>query len=177
MRMTEALDAGDVLLQGTESIAPHDTAGTLAERLARRGADLLRESIDGLKAGTIRAQPQDAALVTIAPRIRKEMGRIDWAEPAERIERAIRALHPWPMAYTSLGERHLRILAAHVAVSEPTTTDAPPGTVVQGGDGIYVVTGRGVLVLDAVQIEGRKPLAATTFLHGHPLASGTRLGT
>ena len=175
MQMNEGLDEGDILVQRSEPIGPTDTGATLAARLAHLGARTLVEAIHDLRAGRIEPQPQDPSRATFAPRIRKEMGRIDWREAAVRLERKVRAFQPWPTAYSSLEGRQLKIL--HAAVRTTAAAGAPPGTVtVSAGDGITVATGDGALALLVVQIEGRKALSAADFLHGHRVAPGTVLG-
>jgi methionyl-tRNA formyltransferase len=177
MRMTESLDAGDILIQRAVPIDPEDTAATLGTRLSLLGAEALVEALSGLKAGGIVARPQDDRLATLAPRICKEMGRIDWAANAVDIERRIRAFHPWPTAYTTLHRRSLRCLRARLGSPEiPPGTR--PGTVIgTSASGITVVTGSGTLVLERVQLEGRNPVSAAEFLRGHAVPPGTVMGS
>jgi methionyl-tRNA formyltransferase len=180
--MNEGLDEGDILLQRETRIESTDTGETLGHRLAHLGAAALIEAIAALKRGTLRARPQDAAAATLAPRIRKEMGRMDWSRPAEELERRIRALQPWPTAYTSLHGRRLTVLRARV-IRAAAGFAARPGTVMEGVDAssgpdvLTVVTGTDLLGLEVVQLEGRRPLPAGEFLRGHPVAPGTVLGT
>jgi methionyl-tRNA formyltransferase len=182
MQMNEGLDEGDILLQRETRIESTDTGETLGHRLAHLGAAALIEAIAALKRGTLRARPQDAAAATLAPRIRKEMGRMDWSRPAEELERRIRALQPWPTAYTSLHGRRLTVLRARV-IRAAAGFAARPGTVMEGVDAssgpdvLTVVTGTDLLGLEVVQLEGRRPLPAGEFLRGHPVAPGTVLGT
>jgi methionyl-tRNA formyltransferase len=177
MQMNAGLDEGDILVQRTEPVASTDTSATLGARLAQLGARALIETIDGLKAGRITPRPQDSSRATLAPRIQKDAGRIDWSEPAARLERKVRAFQPWPTAYTSLGGRQLKIL--HAMVSAPAArgeASQPAGTVTAStADGITVATGDGSLILLVVQLEGRKALPAADFLRGHPVAPGTVL--
>lgn len=178
MQMNEGLDEGDILVQRIEPVVSTDTGATLGARLARLGAQALVEAIHGLKAGTIAPVPQDSSRATLAPRIRKEAGRIDWREPAQRLERKVRAFQPWPAAYTSLGGRQLKIL--HAAVRTPSAGGAAPrpaGTVTASApEGITVATGDGSLILLVLQLEGRRALPAADFLRGHPVAPGAVLG-
>jgi methionyl-tRNA formyltransferase len=174
MVMNEEMDAGDILLSRSVAIAPEDTTGTLAARLAALGAATLTEAIDGLKAGRLRPTPQPTEGVTFAPRLAREQGRLDWSRPAAELDRVVRAFAPTPGAFTSLAGRLLKI---HRARPEALQPDAPPGTVVHaGGDGIVVATGAGALRLLELQLEGRRRLAAREFLAGHPVAVGTCLG-
>jgi methionyl-tRNA formyltransferase len=173
MAMNEEMDAGDILLTRTTPIRDDDTAGTLGERLAQLGAVAIGEAIDGLRAGRVHPTPQPATGITFAPRIEREQGRIDWQRPAVELDRLVRAFAPTPSAFTTLGDRALKV---HRAAPERGPT-APPGTVVDAGaGGIAVATGDGVLRLLEVQLEGRRRLDAAAFLAGHRLAPGTCLG-
>ncbi len=163
MRINERMDAGDILLHEPTDIGPRETYGELQARLADIGALALMKAIAGLHSGTLLPQPQQEDEMTLAPMIRKEEGRIDWAQPAAYLERMVRAFSPWPSAYTSLGTKQLKIHQAHIASS---TAGAVPGAVVALREGIAVATGDGVLVLDEVQLEGRKRLPAADFARG-----------
>jgi methionyl-tRNA formyltransferase len=173
MQMNERMDEGDVYLQRVTPIGVDETYGALQERLAEIGAGALRDALDGLAAGTLVATPQDHAGATLAPLIHKEQGAIDWTRPAVAIARAVRGFNPWPSAYTTLGGKRLKI---HRAAALDTASDAVPGTVVDTAGGIRVATGAGVLVVEALQLEGRKGLDAATFTRGSGLKVGDRLG-
>ncbi len=178
MRMNPAMDEGDILLQRTISIEPEDTAETLGERLGRLGAQLLVQTIVGLKTGAITGRPQDPGAATLAPRIQKSMGRIDWTKPAASIEREVRAFQPWPTAYTTIFGKRLKVVRAHVGGAIPARPQFTPGTVTASGEaGIIVATGSDTLVLTAVQLEGHRPLLAGDFIRGCPIEPGTVLGT
>ena len=168
------LDTGPILLVARESIAPDDTSGTLMDRLARRGAILLIDTLDAIEAGTLSPQPQDPALATPAPKTTPGEGRIDWARPAKEIVDHIRGLNPSPGAYTSYRGKQLKIWKAS---ARPDEGKGRPGAVVAGGkDGLAVATGDGVLDLREVQLEGSKRLAAEDFVRGHRLKNGEILG-
>jgi methionyl-tRNA formyltransferase len=173
MQMNEEMDAGPVLLQRAVPIAPDETGGSLTARLATLGAAALDEALDALQAGTLRPASQPAAGVTFAPRIEREHCRIDWTRPAVELERQVRALAPAPAAFTTVGDKLLKV---HRAALRPTAAPAAPGTVVGSHDGIDVATGAGTLRLVEVQLEGRKRLSAAQFLAGHALAPGACLG-
>ena len=174
MAMNEAMDAGDILLTRTTPIGPDDTAATLGDHLARLGAVAIGDAIDGLATGTITPVPQPATGITLAPRIEREQGRLDWRRSATELDRLVRAFAPTPSAFTTLGDRVLKV---HRATPEQGGSAAAPGTVVDAGPGgIAVATGDGVLRLLEVQLEGRRRLDAGAFLAGHRLASGTCLG-
>jgi methionyl-tRNA formyltransferase len=178
MQMNAAMDAGDILLQRSVPIHATDTSETLWHTLAALGADALVDTIEALKAGTVAPVPQDATLATLAPRIEKTMGQIDWTEPAEVIERAVRAFQPWPAAYTALYGKRLKVLGARVI--EPSAPGDPlqvPGSVIDAGPGgITVATGTGTLALTVVQLEGHRALPAASFIRGHPVPVGSVLG-
>ena len=163
MCMNERMDAGDILLQQEIDIGPQETCGELQARLAEVGARALMETIARLHAGTLMRQPQQDDQMTLAPMIKKEDGRIDWTQPAVLIARMVRAFNPWPSAFTSLGGKQLKIHRAHAKALQPT---GPPGTALRADNGIWVATGEGTLVLDEVQLEGRKRLSAAAFARG-----------
>jgi methionyl-tRNA formyltransferase len=176
MNMAEEMDAGDMLLQRATPIGPEETGGELTVRLAALGADLLVETLDALRAGTLRPRAQADADVTYAPRIDQQQRRIDWKRPAEELARLVRALSPAPAAFTTLGPRRLKVFRARPD-GAPTTNAAPGTALAAGGGKLVVATGRGALELLEVQLEGRRRLAAAEFLVGHPLAAGTCLGS
>jgi methionyl-tRNA formyltransferase len=176
MNMAEEMDAGDILLQRATPIGAEETGGELTARLATLGADLIGETLDALRAGTLRPRPQADADVTYAPRIDQQQRRLDWKRPADELARLVRALSPAPAAFTTLGPRRLKVFRARPE-STPTTP-AAPGTVTTARAGrLVVATGRGGLELLEVQLEGRRRLAAAEFLVGHPVAAGTCLGS
>jgi methionyl-tRNA formyltransferase len=167
MRMDEGLDTGPMLLKAATPIGPKDTAADLHDRLSAMGAELILRALDEDPPAT--QQPAEGA--TYAPKLSKEDGRLDWSQPADALDRRIRAMHPWPGAFASLDGASLRILAA-----EPTTgRDAPPGTVLD--DSLLVACGDGTaLRITRVQRAGRAAMDAAAFLRGSPVPAGTRLG-
>ena len=173
MQMNEGMDEGDILLQRETPIAADDTGRSLHDRLARIGAELVIEALAAIESGTASPEPQNDAEATHAPMISKDDGQIDWSRPAAEIERQVRAFDPWPSAFTFAAGKRLRVLRAHVGSA---TTDAAPGTVVAAGDSVAVATGAKVLLLDEVQLEGRKLLAAADFVRGGGIAPGATLG-
>ncbi|MFI5395857.1 MAG: methionyl-tRNA formyltransferase [Candidatus Binatia bacterium] len=173
MRMNEGMDTGDILLQHEIDIGPDETHGELQARLAELGARVLTEAITGLHTGTLLARQQHEEEMTLAPMIKKEDGHIDWTHPAVDLARKVRAFNPWPSACTSLGGKQLKIHRAH---ADTLSRTAPPGTVVAINGGISVATGKGALVLEEVQLEGRKRLTAAEFARG-AVKVGMVLGT
>ncbi len=174
MQVSEQLDAGDILLQKPVALKPDETGGSLHDTLAALGAQALVEAMALFKQGKLVATPQDQAVVTYAPLLKKEDGEIDWTRSAVNIERRIRAFHPWPSSYTWLGNKRLKILAARLSTVEAS---AAPGTILNRQDkGLSVATGQGSLILNRVQLEGKKAMSTAAFLAGHNLKPGDRLG-
>jgi methionyl-tRNA formyltransferase len=132
----------------------------------------LLEALDLLEPGNAPRVPQENALATYAPKLKKTDGLLDWREPAEALATRIRAMSPWPGAYTRLNGQTLKI---HAAKNDPAS--GPAGEVIAAEPGILrVACGSGSLILESLQLEGRKRLPAAEFLRGHPLAPGSRLG-
>ena len=172
MLMSAALDAGDMLLQRTLPINAEDTTESLTTALAELGATALTDALGVLRSAGLQAEPQDVSRVTYAPRLTKDNGRIDWHRDAVAIERMVRAFTPWPSAFTMLGGRTLKILAARVAST--ASADGVAGTIAVHGGVVHVATGTGVLELLAVQAEGKKAMPAAAFAAGARLSSGAR---
>lgn len=173
MSMNEGMDSGDILLQEETAIRADEIYGELQARLAELGARTLMEAVTQLHTGTLIARPQREDEMTLAPMIKKEDGRIEWTQPASHLARMVRAFNPWPSACTSVAGKQLKIHRAHTQTSYRT---APPGTVVAVSNGICVATGDGTLVLDEIQLEGRKRLPAAEFAQGGSVRVGTVLG-
>lgn len=173
MLMDEGMDTGPILAQAALVIRPDDTGGSLSERLAHHGAQLLAETLPRWLAGEIEPRPQDESLATVCRPLRKEQGWIDWTRSAEEIARVVRAFNPWPAATTSWKGRQLKILAAQIREEEAAE---PPGTVVAVEKQVAVSTGRGLLELIVVQLAGRRALPIADFVRGQPAFVGSRLG-
>ena len=175
LMLTDAgMDTGPIIAQRRLAIAPADTTETLSHKLSHLGAELLTETLPGWLAGGIEPRPQDEAQATYAPRITKSEGAIDWTRTATDIDRKIRAYTPWPGAYTSYRGKPLRILRAR-GISLRSTASAilsspgehqVPGAVVQCDRDVAVVTGSGVLVLQEVQLAGKRAMDARAFARG-----------
>jgi methionyl-tRNA formyltransferase len=173
MRIDAGLDTGDILLQKEIPIAPDDTAETLAPRMAAVGADLMVETIHGLQAGMIHPRPQDHAKATLAPILRKEDGLIDFHRTAYEVVNRLRGFQPWPGAYTSFRGKNLHMWAARAierrSVEREITVD---------GGSLFVGCGAGsALELLEVQMEGKKRMPATDFVHGYRPKPGEKLGS
>ena len=187
-RMVEALDEGDVLLEERTPIGAHENAGELLERLSHLGANAIVRALDQLEAGTARFTPQDPRRATLARKIKKEHGRIDWTKSATEIERTVRAFTPWPGARTATPagvELVLLDVRAHGAnegsneatttVSTSTETQAT-GTVLTTRPALLVQCGEGVLEIRRLKPAGKAAMDADAWLRGARIEAGTRLG-
>jgi methionyl-tRNA formyltransferase len=174
MHIDEKVDTGGILLQRETSIEETDTAGTLSSRLATLGATLLVKTLDGLVDGSVtpRAQPSDAAPNT--KKIKKAHGAIDWSRDAAFLSRHIRAMTPWPTAYTFFGTQRLIILEASPATLALGGTPPTPGTIVSLAP-FVVVCGEGALEVKTVRPEGKRAMTAAEFVAGHPMHPGLLL--
>jgi methionyl-tRNA formyltransferase len=173
MRMTEGLDEGPVLASETVRIGPLDTAGTVHDRMAAAGAELLARTLVDIEAGEAVETPQSAEGITYAKKIGPKVARIAWEKPGAEIDRKIRGLSPFPGAWFLLPTEKgpVRVKALLSAYED---ADGPPGEVLD--ERLLVAAGAGAVRLLRVQREGRGPQEAEAFLRGQPVAPGTRLG-
>lgn len=174
MRMNEGLDTGDIIEQAIVELAPDETGGSLFDRLAEVGAELCVHTMAEIEAGRAVYTRQDEAEATHVGMIKKQFGKIDWTKPAEEIERLCRGLNPWPSAYTSLNGKTLKVWKASV---QPGGDPLEAGKVVLVDKKVIgVQTGKDILILQEIQLEGKKRMSADAFLRGFPLVCGTALG-
>jgi methionyl-tRNA formyltransferase len=167
MQMDKGLDTGDMLNKIVCPIEPTDTAQQLHDRLAALGADALLDTLQQIEDKTIQPVVQQDDLACYAEKISKAEAEIDWSGPAEELDRLVRAFNPWPVAFTGLGEKTLRVWQASRA---SYACDAEPGTVMHADKtGIAVCTGDGVLNLLKVQLPGGKPIDAAAFVNAHDI--------
>ncbi len=173
-RMVLALDAGDVVLSLATPIGARETAADQFERLAPLGADAIVEALDRIEAGTAEYVPQDAELVTLAPKLSKGDGRIDFSGTAAEVDRHVRAMTTWPGARTTLPDgRDLVVL--EVEMLEDPGSQADPGTLLDANTGVVQVEG-GAVRLVRVKPAGKAAMDGAAFLRGARLAPGSRLG-
>jgi methionyl-tRNA formyltransferase len=171
--MDKGMDTGDILLSLREPIRADDTAGSLHDRLAKKGANVLTDTLMAYSDNTIQAKPQDHSAATYAPMLAKNDGRVDWEKSAESLEPFIRGVTPWPGAYTFFKEKRLKLFR-----SRPIAIDIsePPGTVLQTfPDELRVATGNGALCIEEIQGPSGKRLSAKDFLRGFNIPPGTIL--
>ncbi len=176
IKMTPELDAGDIIAREKEKITFRDTAGTLHDRLAQKGASLLVEAIGNLAGGKVRPVPQDESLATYAPPLEPEEEKLDWTLSAAELYNRIRGLNPWPGAYTCLNGKRLKVWWAELPEEDDSKSDDYlPGTILTvGEDHLRVATGKGVLTLIEVQPAGKKRMNAGSFCCGYRLEPGCR---
>lgn len=175
MQMDVGLDTGPVFTCRATTISADDTASTLHDRLAEIGAALLRDSLDDILAGKLTAQPQDDTFSTYASMIDKENGRLDWTQSAVELDRHIRAMTPWPGAFTTWQGSVVKILKA---APGSRNTIMPPGSVLYDADKrqMIVAAGSGSLILETIQLAGKKAMSAADFVRGHTGFAGSLLG-
>ncbi|VTS02697.1 methionyl-trna formyltransferase : Methionyl-tRNA formyltransferase OS=Planctomyces brasiliensis (strain ATCC 49424 / DSM 5305 / JCM 21570 / NBRC 103401 / IFAM 1448) GN=fmt PE=3 SV=1: Formyl_trans_N: Formyl_trans_C [Gemmata massiliana] len=190
IKVTPGLDSGDMILQESLDILPTDTTGSLEARLSTLGAHMAVEATRKYATGgPVEGVKQDPALVTKAPKIKKEFGLIDWTKPADYTERHVRGMQPWPTAYTFLhrpGKEPMRVIVT-------TATEFPVRSALEVPAGrpfvdakfpqsLFVVGGqlssgeRSVLEVQELQPAGKKKMTAEEFLRGYPIVEGMRFG-
>jgi methionyl-tRNA formyltransferase len=175
MLMDEGMDTGPILTQAECKIEPQDTTGTLSVKLAHLGADLLVETLLRWLDGRIAPQPQDDSPATYCRIINKKDGLLDWSLPATALWLRVRAYHPWPGTYTYWRGKLLKILRAQPVTIGPSGEE--PGRVISLDDGVAVVTGTDALLLEEVQLAGKKTLAIQEFIRGRRDFIGSILGS
>lgn len=169
MQMDVGMDTGDILLQKSLPIGPGDTTGSLHDKLAELSPSLLQEGLDKLAAGTLSAQKQDEARATTVRKLSKEMGRVDWTKTARELDCHVRAMTPWPSAFTFVPGKDGRrlLLKIHDAVLVDDSSGAPGQVLSSGEEGVIVAAGEGALLLREVQLEGKKRMPVGEFLKGY----------
>jgi methionyl-tRNA formyltransferase len=177
MFMDAGMDTGPILLTAETAIDQEDTAGTLHDRLSRMGADLLRQTLDGLEKGQIPPRPQDLSQATYAPKIDKEAGRINWDHPARKLFNFLRAFDPWPGAFTFWNGHVLKLFRPRFPEEREEDVREVSGTIILVGlADLHIATGQGYLSVRELQLANRPRMGVAEFLRGHPLQAGVRLG-
>ena len=174
MQMDEGLDTGDMIMKEEVVLDPKETGGSLHDKLADVGAKLCVKTLAAIEEGTATYTKQGETTTAYAKMLDKTMGNINWEESAEKIERLIRGLNPWPVAYTTWQGKVMKIWEAQVL---PEDTDVAPGTVASvTKEGFFVQTGKGQIFVISLQIPGKKRMDAGAFLRGYPVKTGEILG-
>lgn len=169
MAMDAGVDTGGIILQEAAPVFSGDTAESLGERLSEKGGALLIEALNGVFEGRLAPLPQEGE-PSFAPMLKKDDGRIRWSESAVSIERLVRGMHPWPGAFTFLGDDRIKVLGVFPgpeAFEIPgTVMESPPQT-------LLLATGSGSIYLTRLQGASGKVLSVADFLRGHPVPKGS----
>jgi methionyl-tRNA formyltransferase len=165
MLVDEGLDTGPVLAPMTCEIHPDDTAATLEEKLSTLGADLMSRTLPGWMAGEITPRSQDDHLATLAGRVTKSDGRVNWTQTAERMWRMSRAYDPWPGLFAFLGDRRVRLWKVR-PIFDWQGKERPGDVLAEYDEELVVATGKGALVLEEIQLAGKKRAAGADFRRG-----------
>lgn len=174
MIMDENLDTGDMLLTAKTTLSHDETAEVLHDKLAKMGADLIIKTLDAISENRMIPQPQNHTLATFAPMLKKENGKIDWNLAPERIDALVRAMTPWPGAFTFLHGKRIKIFKVSQSNRK---TDFAPGTIFScDNTGIHVAAKKGSVTIIELQGASGKRLRADDFIRGKKLEPGTRFG-
>lgn len=169
--LEQKVDTGSVIMQARCPIKENETAGELHDRLADIGAEVVLYTVRLIEQGKADPQPQDESLASRAPKLTKEMCRINWTLSARQIHNHVRGLSPSPAAYTYLDDRMIKIIRTEIV---DAMTVLEPGTVQRADEELHVATGNGVLRIIELQREGKKPLDAAAFLRGTRIQIGDK---
>ncbi len=176
IKMTDKMDAGPIIMQQEAKISDDDTAATLEDKLSVIAARLLMDSIRRIEGNDYKLIPQDEKKITFAPKLKKEDGQIDWNKPAPDIYNLIRGCVNWPGAYTHYKDKLLKIYKAMVSSDTCFKNSCPPGKILDVcKKGIIVATGAGNIVIEQLQIEGKRSMKAEEFIAGHKVFIGDML--
>lgn len=169
MRMVEAMDAGPILLQRSVPIGPTETASELGARLSEVGVEALVEALAGLEAGALEEREQDHSAATFAPKVSREMARIDWNRPAGELGWHLRGFDSVPGAWSLLGGESVKLFGPDP--KDDFTHDQSPGTIMEGSpaEGLLVACGMGALRIMEAQPAGKRRMPVSAWLRGHPL--------
>jgi methionyl-tRNA formyltransferase len=178
MQMDAGLDTGDILRQYPVAIAEDETGGSLFDKLQKLGGEAILDTIRGLEEGSITPVKQGEMTTPYAAMLTKEDGNVDWNKSAAEIGRLVRGLDPWPGAYSFLDGKMIRLRKTAEAPEKSAAvlqgSEAPaPGTLINEGGKLYVMTGSGLLEITELQPEGKRPMPADAWLRGARLAEGS----
>ncbi len=172
--MSDKMDAGYVIIRKSLTIGPEETAGELGDRLSKLGADTLSESLMQIETGNAKYTQQDESLVSLAPKIKKKDGLIDWNQEEEKIHDFVRGMNPKPSAYTFLIRDNIKeriiVLKTERENSSDNGTVITPGTIMEiSSQGIRTATGSGSIRIKEVKPEGKRAMSAAAFSRGNDL--------
>ena len=173
IKMNEEMDAGDIIIQNKITIDEEDCAITLRNKLSELGASTLIEAIEKIENNNYKITPQDAREITLAPKMSKADGLINWKKSAKEINNLIRGCYDWPGAFTYFSGKLLKIYKAQVFLQVEGNGKANPGEIVKViKDDIVVCTGGGDLMIEELQIEGKRRMLTKEFITGHKIKAG-----
>jgi methionyl-tRNA formyltransferase len=171
MKMDAGLDTGNILIQKEIEITSSDTTPIVHDKLAELGADILPDSLKDYIQGKIESTPQDDLSANYVPALKKEDGKINWHDPAEKIERMIRALNPWPGTYSHLsysGEKKIMLKILEASSEALNINEYPAGTLfMDRQEKLGVQCGQNALKIEKIQPEGKKPMPGKDFIKGY----------
>lgn len=178
MQINERIDAGKILNRRVTEIAPLETSGELHDRLAEMGPELVIDTLKQIQDGTVKPESQDPEMVTLAPKLKKSLSKIDWTLPAENVSNLIRGLWPWPGAhclYMPVTGKVIKITFARAeVVDEPPQTTSEPGTIL---DDLTIATGEGKIKILELKPAGSKLMSWKDFVNGRHVAPGGKFTT
>jgi methionyl-tRNA formyltransferase len=176
MQMNEGLDTGDILGKVATRIRPGETTGLLHDRLAKKAGPLLLYLLERAKKGKLKSSRQNSQEASVAPRMKKEDGKIDWAKNPEEIDAHIRAMQPWPGAYAWVPDGTDQKMLKIFSVILSKRAKGKPGEIVEiNSHGILVAAKKGGVLLREVQLEGRKRMSAVEYSRGAGIVAGLQL--
>lgn len=173
--LSKQIDSGEILLQETVDIKDKDNYGTLASRLSEIGANIVVETLDGIEAGTLQGTPQDESKVTSAPKIKSDDCKIDWTKQVNEIHNLIRAFSPSPGAFTTINNKRIKIFSSSM-LDKSSDNNKCGEIVIYSKNQLVIQTGKGLLDIGEVQMEGKKRMKVEEFLRGTKLQTKMMLG-
>ncbi len=177
IKMTKEMDAGPIIQQKEIEISNDDTSITLEDKLSHFAAQLLLASLNSIEDNNYNLIPQDENNVSFAPKLKKEDGRIDWNKPACDIYNLIRGCISWPGAFTYYKGKLLKIYKARVSSQVRKFASSNPGEILEASkEGIVVFTGKGNIIIEELQIEGKRRMRVEEFIAGHKILPREILG-
>ena len=176
--MTEKMDAGPIITQEAIDIQEDDTAITLEDKLSKAAAGILIKTVISIKYNSYKSTPQDESKISFAPKLKKEDGLIDWNKSAQEICNLIRGVINWPGAFTYYKGKLLKIYKAKVSSQVRKFASSNPGEILEASkEGIVVFTGKGNIIIEELQIEGKRRMKVEEFIAGHKILPREILGT
>jgi len=178
IRMTEKMDAGPIITQEAIDIQEDDTAIILEDKLSKAAAGLLIKTVISIKNNSYKFTPQDESKISFAPKLKKEDGLINWNKPASEICNLIRGVINWPGAFTYYNGKLLKIYKAKISSQVREFASSNPGEILEASkEGIVVFTGKGNIIIEELQIEGKRRMRVKEFIAGHKILPREILGT